>query len=111
MWKKVVWSDDSKFYFFHSDGRTYIRRRLSEEFNEDCIQRTVKHGGGNVMVWGCTWGNEKGMLVQVKGKMYRFQYLEILENAMIPSARSIRSLDYILMHDNASYHKAHLITD
>ena len=46
-----------------------IRRRLSEEFNEDCIQGTVKHGGDSVMEWRCICGNEKGILVQVKGKM------------------------------------------
>ena len=63
------------------------------------------------MVWGYICGNEKAMLVQVKSKMDRFQYLEILENAMIPSAWSIRGLDYIFMHDNASCHNAHLITD
>ena len=63
------------------------------------------------MVWGYICGNEKGMLVQVKSKMDRFQYLEILENAMIPSAWSIRGLDYIFMHDNTYCHKAHLITD
>ena len=63
----------------------YIQCRLSEEFNEDCIQNTVKHGGGNVIVWGCIRSNEKGMLAQVKGKKNRFQYLETLENAMILS--------------------------
>ena len=46
-----------------------IRHRLSEEFNEDCIQGTVKQSGGSVMEWGCICGNEKGILVQVKGKM------------------------------------------
>ena len=51
------------------------------------------------------------MLVQVKGKMDRFQYLEILENAMIPSAWSIRGLNYIFMYDKTCCHKAHLITD
>lgn len=48
MWKRVVWSDESKFNIFKSDGRTYIRRRKSEEFNEDCVIGTVKHGGGIV---------------------------------------------------------------
>ena len=90
MWKKVVWFNKSKFNLFHSDGQTYIRRILSEEFNEDCIQGTVNLGGGSVMVWGYICGNEKGMLVLVKGKMDRFQYLEVLENAMIPTAWSIR---------------------
>ena len=66
------------------------------------------------MVQGCSCGNEKDMLVQVKDKMDRFQYLEILENAMILSDWSIRGLDYMFMHDNTSCHKAHkthLITD
>ena len=43
--------------------------------------------------------------------MDRFQYLEILENAMIPSAWSIRGLDYVFMHDNAYCYKANIITD
>ena len=70
----------------------------------------VKHGGGSVMVWGCICGNKKGMLVHVKGKMDRFRYLEILENAMIPSAWSISGLDYIFMDDYAFWDKGHLIT-
>ena len=37
MWKKALWSDKSKFSLFYSDGWMYIQRRLSEEFNEDCI--------------------------------------------------------------------------
>ena len=110
MWKKVVWSDESKFNLFHSDGRTYVRRRQCEEFNEECVEGTVKHGGGSVMVWGCISGDDKGMIVEVKGRMDRFQYLEILENAMLPSAWAARGLDYIFMHDNASCHTAHIIT-
>ena len=30
-----------------------------EEFMEDCVQPTVKHGGGGIMVWGCI--NTKGV--------------------------------------------------
>ena len=90
MWKKVVRSDESKLNLF---------------------QGTVKHSSSSVMVWGHICGNEKGMLVQLKDKMDRFQYLEIPENAMIPSAWSIKGLDYIFIHENESCHKAHLITD
>ena len=28
----------------------YVRRMVGEEFMEDCVQPTVKHGGGGIMV-------------------------------------------------------------
>ena len=42
---RIVWSDESKFNLFHSDGQTYVRHRTSEEFDERCVTGTVKHGG------------------------------------------------------------------
>ena len=48
---------------------------MTEEFNEYCIQGTEEHGGVSVLVWGCICSNEKCMLVQVKDKMDRFQYI------------------------------------
>ena len=37
--------------YFMSDGRVLTRRRKGEEFNDACIQKTVKRGGGGIMVW------------------------------------------------------------
>ncbi len=111
MWRKVVWSDESKFNIFQSDGRTYIRRRESEEFRRECVVGTVKHGGGSVMVWGCICGDEKGMMLRVETTMDRFKYMDILEDGMIPSAWSMRGLDYVFMHDNAPCHRANIVQD
>ena len=99
IWNRVVWSDDSKFTIFHSDGRTYV-----QEFAEGCVVGTVKHGGGRVMIWGCICGNETGMVLRVESTTDRFKYLQVLENGMIPSAWAMRGLDYIFMHDNAPCH-------
>ena len=110
-WNSVVWSDESKFNIFQSDGRTYVRRRKSEEFDEGCVVGTVKHGGGSVMVWGCMCGSETGMMLRVETRMDRFSYLRVLEDGLVPSAGAMRGLDYSFMHDNAPCHRAHVVSD
>ena len=111
MWNRVVWSDESKFNIFHSDGRTYVRRRVSEEFAEGCVVGTVKHGGGSVMIWGCICGSETGMMLRVETTMDMFKYIRVLEDGMIPSAWAMRGLDYIFMHDNAPCHRAIVVNE
>ena len=44
-WNKVLWSDESKFNFFESDGEVVLWRSPKEEFEPECIIPTVKHGG------------------------------------------------------------------
>ena len=110
-WKRVLWSDESKFNLFHSDGRTYVRRRVSEEFSDNCVVPTIKHGGGSVMIWGCFCGSDIGLMTEVNGRMNSQQYCEILSNHMIPSAWSARGLDYIFQQDNASCHSSRYTTE
>lgn len=51
-WEKVLWSDESKFNLFSSDGIRYVRRPHGQRYNPRYQVPTVKHGGGSVMVWG-----------------------------------------------------------
>ncbi|XP_077296695.1 transposable element Tc1 transposase [Arctopsyche grandis] len=51
-WRRVIFSDESKFNLFGSDGIHYVRRRSGGRLSEECIQPTVKHRAGQ-MVWGC----------------------------------------------------------
>ena len=51
-WKRVLWTDESKFELFGTRRRVYIRRSSSEKMLPECTVSTVKHGGGSVMVWG-----------------------------------------------------------
>ena len=52
-WTQVVFSDESRFLLHRSDGRIFVRRMTGEELKENCVQPTVRHGRGAIMVWGC----------------------------------------------------------
>ncbi len=58
-WDTVVWSDESKFNLFGSDGKVMVWRSPKEKFDPKCIIPTVKHGGGSVTVWGCFTKKER----------------------------------------------------
>jgi hypothetical protein len=78
-WRDVVYSDESKFNLFGSDGKQYCRRRPHEELEPRNVKKTVKHGGGSVMVWGCLTEHGPGRLHRVDGIMDAKQYCRILE--------------------------------
>lgn len=51
-WGRILWSDESKFNLFGTDGIRYVRRPTNERNNPKYQMPTVKYGGGSVMVWG-----------------------------------------------------------
>ncbi|GBC35691.2 helix-turn-helix domain-containing protein [Rhizophagus irregularis DAOM 181602=DAOM 197198] len=46
-WKQIIWSDESRFALFESDGRVRVWRSPGEAYNKDCILPTVKFEGGS----------------------------------------------------------------
>ena len=51
-WKRVLWSDESRFTIWQSDGQIWIWRMPGEHYLPECIVLTVKFGGGGILVWG-----------------------------------------------------------
>lgn len=68
-WKRVFFTDESKFELFGSKRRAYVRRRPHERYRKHCILPTVKHGGGSIMVWGSVSANGVGPLKLIEGIM------------------------------------------
>ena len=84
-WKKVLWTDESKFEIFGSSRRVFVRRRVGERMVPRCVTPTVKHGGGSVMVWGSFAGSRVGDLHRVSGTLNQNCYHSILQRHAIPS--------------------------
>ena len=74
----VLWSDKMKINLFGSDGFKHVWRRPGEEYKDKCVMPTVKHGGGNVMVWGCMSAADVGELQFIDGNMNSNMCCEIL---------------------------------
>jgi transposase len=83
-WKRVIFSDESKFNLFGPDGRKLVRRKPGERYHPKCVTRTVKHSP-YVMIWGCMTAYGLGPLNFVQGTMNAIQYKKVLENHIIPT--------------------------
>jgi hypothetical protein len=60
-----------------------VRRRKNEKMLEE-LTPSVKHGGGNVMFWGCFGGDKVGDLYRVKGILNKEDCHSILQRHAIP---------------------------
>ncbi|GFV61560.1 transposable element Tcb1 transposase [Trichonephila clavipes] len=87
-WKKVIFSDKSKFNIFGSDGRRTVWRKPNTVLDPKNLRPTVKHGGGSVMVWGRMASNGVGNLVFIDGIMDHKLYIDIHNNNLKESAKN-----------------------
>ena len=68
-WRKIHWSDESRFLLPVTDGRMRVWRHENTAYTPRNIQRTVPYGGGSVMVWGCISHDCKLDLVTIQGNL------------------------------------------
>lgn len=110
-WSCVLFSDESKFNLFGNDGKGFVRRPVGKRFHQKYQQATVKHGGGNAMVWGCFSKSGVGPIVLIEEKMDRFLYGNILKEHMIPFAEENMPLRWWFQQDNDPKHCSRYIKD
>lgn len=108
-WRKVLFSDESKFNIFGSDGAQFIHRPAMKRLDPKYVSGTVKHGGGNIMVWGAFSAFGMGPIHKIDHKMDRFLYRAILEDVMLPYAEYEMPLKFVFQHDNDPKHTAKIV--
>ncbi len=51
-WNSVIFTDESKYNLFGSDDYQRVWRSPNTKFEEQNTVATMKHGSGNIMIWG-----------------------------------------------------------
>jgi transposase len=110
-WESVIFSDECKFNLYNSDGVSYIWREPGKELDPKYVNKTVKYGGGNVMVWGCFSSKGMGKLVFIDDTMDQWVYLNILKNNLNESASLMGLESFIFQQDNDPKHTSKVITE
>ena len=77
-----------------------MRRRTGEQLIDDSISPTVKHGGGNIMVWASISGRGVGDLVKIGGIMDKKVYHNILVRHAVPSGRRLIGDNFVFQEDD-----------
>uniref|UniRef100_A0A4W5NXZ3 Transposase Tc1-like domain-containing protein n=1 Tax=Hucho hucho TaxID=62062 RepID=A0A4W5NXZ3_9TELE len=106
-WVKVLWSDETKMELFGINSNRRVWRRRNAAYDPKNTIPTVKHGGGNIMLWGCFSAKGTGQLHRIKGTMDGAMYRQILGENLLPSARALKmGRGWVFQHDNDPKHTA-----
>ena len=108
MWKKVLFTDKSKFELFGTKRRRFVRRFPGERFKKECLVPTVKHGGGSVMVWGGICVNGVTPLKRIVGIMDKKMYHSILVRQALPAGKKLIGKGFVFQEDNDPKHASKL---
>ena len=112
-WKRVCFSDETPFCLFQSYGKKIVWRRRGERFKDDCLEKTVKHGGGKIQVWGCFSYYGSGPMYWVKDIMTGAKYREILKRHMVPYLKDVEGkllgVKAVFQHDNDPKHRSNVV--
>ncbi|OXA46682.1 Transposable element Tcb2 transposase [Folsomia candida] len=68
----------------------FISCKVGESLKPNCLRKTIKHGGGSIMVWGSMSTNGVGKLHFIDGIMNKDVYQSILQKNLLPSVRKLR---------------------
>ncbi|KAK6293921.1 hypothetical protein J4Q44_G00362470 [Coregonus suidteri] len=96
-----------KFANDHLDDPEEEWEKKKDEYNPKNTIPTVKHGGGNIILWGCFSAKGTGRLHRIEGRMDGAMYREILANNLLPSVKALKmGRGWVFQHDNDPKHTA-----
>lgn len=111
-WDNVLWSDESKINLFGGDGNRRVWRKPNEALKIKNITLTVKHGGGNIMVWGSMTSAGVGSLEFIDVRMNADVYVDLVGRNIPSSVKKLKlGRRYVFQQDNDPKHTSRKATD
>ncbi|GBO35378.1 Transposable element Tc1 transposase [Araneus ventricosus] len=111
-WKRVAWSDESRFLIHHVDGRVRVRRLPGEQLLPSCTSGHTQAGGGDIMLWGTFSWATLGPIVVVEQTMKAANYLNIIADQLHPYMAFVFPTENgIFQQDNSSCHNARTVLE
>ncbi|GBN90008.1 Transposable element Tc1 transposase [Araneus ventricosus] len=83
-WKRVAWSDESRFLIHHVDGCVRVRHLPSEQLLPPCTTGHTQAGGGGIMLWETFSWAALGPVVVIEQTMKALNYLNIITDQLHP---------------------------
>ena len=109
-WRRVVFSDESRYRLFQADGRQRVYRRRNQRFQRNNVREVDRFGGGSIMVWGAIKFGWRSQLVVIEDNLTSQRYIdEVVTPHVLPYFRN--NPNSVFMHDNARPHAARRTTD
>ena len=97
-WRRVWFSDESRFHLEKRDGRIRVYRRRNERFAQNCVVEVDKYGGGSVMMWAAISYARNTQLVHIPSNLKAVWYRdEILRPHLLPAMNVKRRCSNTIM--------------
>ncbi|GBN05507.1 Transposable element Tc1 transposase [Araneus ventricosus] len=109
-WKRVAWSDESRFLIHHVDGRVRVRHLPDEQLLPSCTAGHTQAGGGGLW-WTFSWA-ALGPAVVVEQTMKAADYLNIIADQLSPyMAFVFPTGNGIFQQDKAPCYKVRIVLE
>ncbi|GBM29319.1 hypothetical protein AVEN_2827-1 [Araneus ventricosus] len=111
-WKRVAWSDESRFLIHYVDGHVKVRHLEGEQLLPSCMSGHTQAGGGGIILWGTfSWAALEPVIV-VEQTMKVANYLNIIADQLHPCMAFVFPTgNGIFQQDNAPCHKARIVLE
>ena len=84
-WRRLWFSDESRFLIERRDGRVRVCRRRNERFAPNCVVKVDNYDEGSVMVWEAISHARKTRLVPIQGNVGAASFREeITQSHLLP---------------------------
>ena len=113
-WDRTIWTDE-KVFCSADDRRRHVWRPEGHRYDPKYVLPNAQSGRITCAMWGWISADCPGELVEVSPHMDAIEYIDILENVLLPSVRRIYSAEdmptFRLVQDNSAVHTAHIVQE